>query len=189
MSLFDDAVNHIKTVKGVVDAYIMDDEFSNRILEEERSVVSITKMDVINNAYEDVMKRHHRIAIIFENHNFEYNRDVASIWMVNSKGDVVGKSLDSQEEIDEYKKDEDNVWVSSNFVIFDLDNVDGGEKFIVPPASFNFLNKLPGYSDAIFASPSTTSDMMLKQKVGSSLSTETSTIVIGFNTVDDLNNQ
>lgn len=180
MGLAEDAVEILKNINGVVDAFLMDDELSARILQEELSVRSATMMDVENVAYDEVMKRDYRVCIIHDNDDYINERDHASVQMVNSSGVLIGTEV-MENEMDQYIDRTDVIWISSDFIIFRDVPTDGTEKFIIPASNFPALNRLDDYEDAVSASPATTSDMILRTTHNRSPGRKTSTSVIGFN--------
>jgi hypothetical protein len=174
------AVDILRNTKGVVGVFIMDDDVSNKVLAEERSVISITGMDVQNIAFEEVMKREHRVCIVYDNGFFEEPKGTPVIMIVNSSNEVVGTAV-PEDMFEEYSKRNDIIWVSDDFVLFTNSNTDGTERFVLPPCKYDALSEKEGCRDAIFSSPATTSDILMKNHFGVSTCQKTSTIVIGFN--------
>lgn len=180
MTVTDDAIEYLRGREGILEAFLMDDGMSETILNEEKSTKSMTQMDVVNEAYDDVMLRKHRIAIIVDNHTFRLDKkDYAVVLMVNTKGDVVGRSL-REDEIEEYRPRDDVVWMSKDFVMFLGSEFDGGERFIIPATPTPILEPVKGCKNALMAHPCTTSDMILKNSVDFDLRRKASTVIIGF---------
>lgn len=180
MPVLDDVVDFLGDVEGVLDIIVMDGDFSEIIRKEERSTKSATGMDVINCAYDEVMTKKHRLALIVDNNDFDAEKkDYSSVLMVNSKGDVVGRSL-REEELAGYRSRDDIIWVSRDFIIFPDSVFDGEERFIIPAAQTSLLDSILEHTEVIMAHPCTTSDMMIKNRVGFDLSKQASTVVIGF---------
>jgi len=180
MDPVESVVDILRSTKGVVGAFVMDDDVSNRVLMEERSVVSITGMDVQNIGFEEVMAREYRICVVYSNGFFEEPRGTPVIMMVNSSNEVVGTAV-PEDMLEEYSKRSDIIWISDDFVLFANSNTDGTERFVLPPCKYAALNGKDGCRDAIFSSPATTSDILMKNYFGVSMSNKTSTIVVGFN--------
>ncbi|MFA6710028.1 MAG: hypothetical protein WC067_02185 [Candidatus Methanomethylophilaceae archaeon] len=173
-------VDILSSTKGVIGAFVMDDDLSKRILMEERSVISITGMDVQNVGFEEVMGREYRICVVYSNGSFEEPKGTPVIIMVNSSDEIVGTAV-SEDMMEEYSERKDVIWISDDFVIFADSNTDGTERFVLPPCRYSALNEKDGCKDAIFSSPATTSDIMMKNHFGVGSSNKTSTIVVGFN--------
>ena len=175
-----DVIDHLNGIDGVLRVIIMDSDFSEVIHREELNTKSATGMDVINRSYDEVMEKENKLALIVDNRVFDSKmKDYATVLMVNSKGDVVGRSL-KPEEMDGYRTREDIVWVSKDFIVLVDSAFDGAERFIIPATHTTLLDSIPHCAGAIVAHPCTTSDMMIKSKAGFDLSKEASTIVIGF---------
>ncbi len=180
MTVLSDAIEHLRGLEGVLDIFQMDDSLSNTIKHEEESTKSITQMDVNNIAYDEVMEKKYRIALIVDNRRFDPEmKEHSTVLMINSKGETVGKSL-GDEEIEEYRPRDDVIWISKDFVIFAGSNFDGGEKFIIPAVPTALLDSVITCKNVVMAHPCTTSDMIIKGTVDFDLSKAASTIVLGF---------
>lgn len=180
MSVLDDVVGFLEHTDGVLQVIVMDEAFSELIRMEELSTKSATGMDVINCSYDEVMTRHNRLALIVDNLTFDSaKKDYTSVLMVNTRGDVVGRSL-RDEEIDAYHSRDDVIWISRDFIMFPDAEFDGGEKFIIPATETSLLDPVLPHTEVIMAHPCTTSDMIIKESVGFDLRRKASTVVLGF---------
>ncbi len=180
MSVLDDVVGFLEHIEGVLHVIVMDEAFSELIRLEEISTKSSTGMDVINCSYDEVMTKHIRLALIVDNVTFDSaKKDYTSVLMVNTRGDVVGRSL-REEEIDAYHTRDDVVWISRDFIIFPDAEFDGGEKFIIPATETSLLDTILPRTEVIMAHPCTTSDMIIKESIGFDLRRKASTVVLGF---------
>ena len=93
-----DVIDHLNGIDGVLRVIIMDSDFSEVIHREELNTKSATGMDVINRSYDEVMEKENKLALIVDNRVFDSKmKDYATVLMVNSKGDVVGRSLKPEE--------------------------------------------------------------------------------------------
>jgi hypothetical protein len=180
MGIADEAAEIINGISGIVAAFPMDDAISERILEEERSVRSVTQMDVVNDAYEEIMRRKYRLCVIYDNGMYRRWTKSAVIQMVSSSGEIVGTMVNDDMK-EELLGRPDVIWVSSDFVLFANVRSDGTERFVMPPMEFLGFGDADTITDAVSASPSPTSDMMLKEYFGQPIGARTSTMVVGFN--------
>lgn len=180
MVLLDDVVDLLEHTEGVLHVIVMDEAFSELIRLEEISTKSATGMEVINCSYDEVMTKRNRLALIVDNVVFDMaKKDYTSVLMVNSRGDVVGRSL-TEEELDAYHSRDDVVWISRDFIIFPDSEFDGGERFIIPATETALLDPVLPHTEVIMAHPCTTSDMIIKESIGFDLHRKASTVVLGF---------
>ena len=185
----DTVLGAILSIEGTVDAYIMDDELSSEILAEERSVRSLTGMDVINRGYEEAMDRMCRVCMIVGGigegvSSGAVRIDRSPAVMVNGRGDIVGMTL-SEEEIPVYIGRDDIVWVSDDFILFIDAEHDSRDHFELQSSSLPYLNEMDGVSDSIMAFPCTGSDMILRAHSTAELPDRCGCIVVAFDLRDE----
>ena len=164
-------------MEGIVSAVPMDDDIIEIIAEEECSVTSMTGIEVVNQAYKDVMTRNNKICIFCS--GTLPREETSTMLLEDEEGHVMGAMLPPSK-IPEYQGRNDVVWVSEDFIIFPNVQGVGKEKFVLLPMKFDALD-IPECKDVIMCSPAPSSDAILKRYFGRSVSEKTSTLIIGYN--------
>jgi len=181
MSVIDEAISYIRDTMGVVDVLIMEKELCDRILTEERSVLTQTKNDYRNLGYEEVMRRSVRLCVFYDNTFIFSKRSI--VRLMTDDGTVMGTSL-LPEEIPEYKKREDVIWISEDFIVFPEIVGKGKEAFVLLPFDIPELEMdVNGVINTVGSSPTSSSDIILKRAFGKPVINGLNTMIIAFDII------
>ena len=173
-----DVIDYLLTVDGVLDAYEMDDEVSNAVFEVEKSVRTSTNHDYKNVGYDFAMKRKHRICVFYDDTYIFGVRSVLKL--MTTDGTIMGTNL-APEEIPEYRKRDDVLFISEDFVVFTNVIGKGEEAFVLFPFEIHEIEEnVPGTKNVIGTSPTTSSDDVLKQRFGKPVVKGMYTMIIAF---------
>lgn len=178
MTATDDAIRLLKKMEGILDAFELDQSFSDKIQNIEKSITSETGEEVYNEAYEVVMTKKKRICVVYDDNSYHHIKRSAVIELRSPEGELIGTEV-LPEQMDELKKRDDVIWVSKDFVMF-VDKANGPSRFVLPPMKFYEFENVKGFEDAIWSSPSPPSSEILKARCGLERRPKTSTMIIGF---------
>ncbi len=156
----------IKNMKGVREAFYLDEEILKQVKTEEDTVKSAgLGTDVINVGFNEALKREKVICII-KDPRFRPPPEPTVI-LKCSDGQIMGVEVfpNTQEE---YLSKENCLMVSDGFVVFlDVIPEEGSsEAFIMPPVSFPELHEGNGCKNVVSCSPAPTSDVMIRKYKG-----------------------
>lgn len=178
MSVVDRVMSFIKGQEGVVGVFEMDDEVSKEIDRIEKSIVTRTNHEYKSVGYEIAMKRRHRLCVFYTN---DFTVDMRSrLKLMSSDGTVMGTTL-MKDELEEYRKRDDVLWISDDFIVFPEIRGEGDEMFVLYPYEYKDLQKnAEGCLDPIGISPTPSSDHFLKQYTGTPESSMIFSTIIAF---------
>lgn len=161
MSLLNDAIEYMSRQKGVINVFEMDDTVSADIDAIEKSIKTRTNHDYVSIGYDYALERKHRLCILFTD---DFRRDFRTrLQLTTTDGTILGTNV-YPEELDEYSKREDVIFVSDDFVVFPEIHGEGEERFILYPFDFTELqDAVPGTSNSIGFFPTPSSDHYLKE--------------------------
>ena len=156
----------IKGMRGVREAFYLDQEILDKVKEEESTVTSPGTGTAVNNeGFNEALKREKVICII-KDPRFRPPPEPTVI-LKCSDGQVLGVEVfpDTQ---DQYIGKEGCLMVSDGFVVFlDVIPSEGSsEAFVMPPVSFPELNLSNGCKNVVSCSPAPTSDKMIREHRG-----------------------
>ena len=127
MSVVDRVMSFIKGQEGVVGVFEMDDDVSKEIDRIEKSIVTRTNHEYKSVGYEIAMKRRHRLCVFYTN---DFTVDMRSrLKLMSSDGTVMGTTL-MKDELEEYRKRDDVLWISDDFIVFPEIRGEGDEMFV-----------------------------------------------------------
>ena len=172
----------IKGMKGVVEAFYLDKDILEKVRQEEATVKAVGKVDVVNEGFNQALKRENVICIV-KDPRF---RPPPEPTVVLESGD--GKRLG--EEVfpwtrEQYSERKDVVFMQDSFVLFPYVKSSGGEYFIMPPVSFPELNESNGCYNVVSCSPAPTCDAAIRAYAGLPEDTKLASILVAFNTEPD----
>jgi len=172
----------VKKMKGVVAAFYLDAETLKKIQDEEATVKAVGGIDVINEGFNQALKREKVICIV-KDPRFRPPPE-PTVVLKSSDGKIMGIEVFPNTS-KEYRDREDVVWLSDDFIVFP--NVkpgeDGNESFIMPPVSFPELNESNGCRDVVSCSPAPTCDKMIRESHGMKDDGKLASILIAYNKV------
>ncbi len=174
----------LKGLKGVIDAFYLTPDILARVKAEEDLVKAVGKIDVINEGYNEALKREHVICIV-KDPRFRLPPEPTVI-LRSTDGKLMGVEV-FPETADKYKDMEDIIWLSDGFVIFP--NVMPGEgcdeAFVMPPVSFPELNESNGCKDVISCSPAPTCDKMIREWHNMDDNRRYASVLVAFNDIKE----
>ena len=172
----------IKGMRGVVDAFYLDREILEKVRKEEATVKAVGSVDVINEGFNQALKRENVICIV-KDPRFRPPPE-PTVKLMSSDGKEMGVEV-FPETAKDYLGRDDLIWLSDGFVVFT--NVmpgDGGtEAFVMPPVSFPELNESNGCKDVISCSPAPTCDKMIREWHGMEDNSKLASVLVAFNRV------
>ena len=178
MGVLEDVVEFVRGTTGVIDIMVMDDDTSMSVMDIEHSVKTRTDHDYQNVGYDIAMKKTYRICVFFSQGYLFEKRSVLKL--MTSDGTIMGTNL-RPEEIPEYRKRTDVIWISDDFVVFPNIVGKGEESFVLYPAEVPEISEsAPGCIGPIIVSPTTSSDALLKKVSGIPLAGNVFTSIIAF---------
>lgn len=171
----------IKGLRGVRDAFYLDDDILSRVKAEEATVVSPGfNTDVVNEGFNEALKRD-RVICIVKDPRFRPPPE-PTVKLECSDGQCLGVEVfpDTQ---DQYLGRDGCLMVSDGFVVFtDIRPTEGStECFVMPPVSFPELNPGNGCYDVVSCSPAPTSDVMIREWRGLPDDGRLASILVGYN--------
>lgn len=173
----------IKNMRGVRDAFYLDEDIIKKVLEEESTVTSPgTGTDVRNLGVEEAFKREKVICIV-KDPRFRPPPE-PTVVLKCSDGQILGVEVFPNTQAEYINKD-NCLMVSDGFVVFlDVVPTEGSkEAFIMPPVSFPELNEGNGCKNVVSCSPAPTSDKMIREWRGLEDDGRLASIMIGYDRV------
>lgn len=178
MSITQNVIDYVKTVKGVLDAYEMDDVISDDIWAIEKSVRTTLNNDYKNIGYDVAMERNHRICIFYDDTYIFGKRSILKL--MTSDGTIMGTNI-SPDDADQYRGRDDVIWVSEDFIVFPNVVGKGEESFVLFPFEIPEIEEnVPGTMSVIGTSPTMSSDDALKRKFGKPMVKGMYTMIVAF---------
>ena len=172
----------IKGMRGVVDAFYLDRDILEKVRKEEASVKAVGSVDVINEGFNQALKREKVICIV-KDPRFRPPPE-PTVTLMSSDGKLMGVEV-FPETAKNYIDRENTIWLSDGFVVFgDVTPGPGGrEAFVMPPVSFPELNENNGCKDVISCSPAPTCDKMIREWHGMEDNAKLASVLVAFNRI------
>lgn len=173
----------IKGMRGVREAFYLDDEILKRVKAEEDTVTSPgTGTAVKNLGVEEAIKRKKVICII-KDPRFRPPPEPTVI-LKCSDGQILGVEVFPNTQ-DQYIGKEGCLMVSDGFVIFyNVMPAEGStEAFIMPPVSFPELNESNGCKNVVSCSPAPTSDKLIREYKGLPDDAKLASILVAYDPI------
>lgn len=178
MDVVSEVLDYLRTVRGVLDAYEMDEETSRAVWDVERSVRTRIDSGYRNEGYDAAMEREHRVCVFYDNTYIFGKRSILKL--MDSERTIMGTNV-SPSEMEEFRVRDDVLWVSEDFVVFPSVKGVGEETFVLLPFPMEEVEQnVPGVRDAIGTSPTTSSDQALKRRFGKPMINGLNTMIIAF---------
>jgi len=178
--VIDKPLEIIKGLKGVVNAFHLDEKILEQMREEEAKVTAMGNIAVNNEGFSQALERENIICII-KDPRFRPPPEPTVI-LISGTGEIMGLEV-FPFTAKEYLNREDVVWLSDAFVLFPLVKGSGGEKFIMPPVSFPELNKDNGCKDVVSCSPAPTCDLLMRTYYQLKDDPKLASVLVGYNSV------
>jgi hypothetical protein len=180
-----DVICKIKTIKGVEDTYILNEEDKDRIFELEKKAEGAVLMGLgvgDNKGIKEVLKR--QVIIAFTT-NMNYVWPEGPNVVLMQYGEKVGEDVYDPGKLEECKKCNDML-VMGNFVIYknSVPKPKDAKKepitVVLPPQKCQDVECVEGIINAVLASPSTPSDEYIRSVMGLKPALGLGTFIIGF---------
>ncbi len=179
MGVKENVISYIKEQSGTIGVFEMDDDVSEGVDAIEKSIKTRTNHDYVSIGYDMAMERDHRLCLFI---NKEFKRDFRTrLVLKTSDGTIMGMNL-MHDEIEEYRKRDDVLFISDDFIVFPERRGKGDEMFVLYPYEFDELTEMvPGCTDAIGFFPTPSSDAYLKECFGFPIDRYIFSTIIAFN--------
>lgn len=171
-------IDIIKGMKGVRNAFLLDEGILSDLKTEEATVRSTLDIGVVNEGFNEALEREYVICIV-KDPRFRPPPE-PTVVLKGDDGTIMGIEV-FPHTAGEYKARDDVIWLSDGFVVFPDRKAPSEERFVMPPVSFPELNPDNGCADVVSCSPSPTSDVMIKEHYGLEDDPKLATILVAFN--------
>jgi len=163
MGIEEDILIRLKSVKGVLDAFLLSPEDIDKIrefeIQAEKNKAAGGMMDFINEGVWEVLSKS-VVFLIFIDETFSDRKHGQSLTLMKDpSGNILGKLL-RKDEIPEYQKRGDVLFMGEEFVIFTNVRAQGKPYFVIPAQELEEVNYLNGIS----ASLCVPTDLFFKEK-------------------------
>lgn len=163
MQTKEDVLKYLKSEKGIFEAFILSEEDIEKVrqfeIEAEKNKAAGGMMDFINEGVWEVLSKD-IVFLIFIDESFSDRRHGESLTLMKDPaGNIVGKLL-GKDEIPEYQKRDDVLFIGEDFVIFTNVKSQGQPYFVIPSQKVEELKDLNGIS----ASLCVPTDLFFKEK-------------------------
>lgn len=184
-SVIQDVICKIKSIKGVDEAYILDEKDKEKIFELEKKAEGAVLMGLgvgDNQGIKEVFKR--QIIIAFTT-NMDYIWPEGPNVYLMQYGEKIGEDIYDPQKLEECKKCKDMI-VMGNFVIYRSavpKPKDAGKEpitVVLPPQKCQEVECVNGVINVVLASPSTPSDEYIRSVMGLRPGTGLGTFLVGF---------
>ncbi len=178
MGVVDDVMEYLRSIPGVKSVFPMDDDLVKEIDSIERCIRTGTGHDYKNIGFDDVKGKRFKICVLHTHDYFFYKR--ALVKLRTTDGTILGTSVNPHE-MPAFKRMDNVIWLSDDFVVFTDRVGHGTEEFVTTSFDIPEISmEVPGCKGVIGASPTMSSDMLLKSKVGIPSTNEIYSTVVGF---------
>ncbi|KYC46188.1 MAG: hypothetical protein APG12_00347 [Candidatus Methanofastidiosum methylothiophilum] len=163
MAIEEEVLNRLKSVKGIINAFLLSQEDIDKVrefeIQAEKNKAAGGMMDFINEGVWEVLSKS-AVFLIFIDETFSDRKHGQSLTLMKDpSGNILGKLL-RKDEIPEYQKRNDVLFMGEEFVIFTNVKTQGKPYFVIPSQKLEELNDLNGIS----ASLCVPTDLFFKQK-------------------------
>jgi len=163
MGIEEDVLNRLKSVEGIIDAFILSPDDIDKVrefeIQAEKNKAAGGMMDFINEGVWQVLSKG-AVFLIFIDETFSDRKHGQSLTLMKDpSGNTLGKLL-RKDEISEYKKRDDVLFMGEDFVIFTNVRTQGKPFFVIPAQELDELKDLKGIS----ASLCVPTDLFFKEK-------------------------
>jgi hypothetical protein len=184
MAKMNDVVARIKEMKGTIHVFPLNDSCRSKITDIEKNIKASLGIPVINAGVEECLERKYVICII-KKANFRPPPE-PTVMLISDDGIILGEEVlpTRMKEFLATNKEE-IIWLSEEFVMYPERKGKSREFFVMPPVSFPEVTEM-GMKNVVSCSPSAPSDMMLREMHGYEDDPKLASILIGFDTDEDI---
>jgi hypothetical protein len=163
MAAEEDIIKRLKSVKGILNAFLLTPEDIDKVrefeIQAEKNKAAGGMMDFINEGVWEVLSKD-KVFLIFIDESFSDRKHGQSLTLMKDpSGNILGKLL-RKDEIPEYQKRNDVLFMGEEFVIFTNVKNQGKPYFVIPAQEVEELKDLNGIS----ASLCVPTDLFFKDK-------------------------
>jgi len=163
MGIEEDILKRLKTVKGIVAAFVLHAEDLDKVrefeIQAEKNKAAGGMMDFINEGVWEVLSKG-SVFLIFIDETFSDRKHGQSLTLMKDpSGNTLGKLL-RKDEIPEYQKRDDVLFMGEDFIIFTKVKTQGKPYFVIPAQEVEELKDIKGIS----ASLCVPTDLFFKEK-------------------------
>ncbi|WP_455646084.1 hypothetical protein [Methanosphaera sp.] len=177
-------LDNLRNEKSIIRAEIMSDEMKKEVIQVEMKNLN-DRIPLINVGLDESLKKEETILVIKDNNispeNLKYKPQKI---LVNESKEIIGKEVNSDDEIKLLKKEDNIEFISENFVIYTkLDKPDEKKFFIIQGTSINYITPdlEETYDDLIVALPSKNSHEIIREWFQLENNSDYIPYLIGFN--------
>jgi len=152
MEIEENILKRLKSVKGIVDAFVLSAEDIDKIrefeIQAEKNKAAGGMMDFINEGVWEVLSKG-AVFLIFIDDSFTDRKHGQSLTLMKDpSGNILGKLL-RKDEIPDYQKRNDVLFMGEEFVIFTNVKTQGKPYFVIPSQEVEELKDLKGISASL----------------------------------------
>lgn len=172
----------VKGLKGVVEAFYLDDEIIDAVKKEEATVTASGGINVVNEGVNQAFQREKVICIV-KDPRFRPPPEPTVI-LKSSDGKIMGVEV-FPDTAKQYQDRTDVIWLSDGFIVFPtvMPEEMGDEKFVMPPVSFPELNESNGCKNVVSCSPAPTCDKMIREWHGMDDNGKLASILVAYDRI------
>ncbi|MFA7690063.1 MAG: hypothetical protein WCY18_03095 [Methanofastidiosum sp.] len=163
MGIEEDIIKRLKSIKGVLDTFLLSPEDIDKIrefeIQAEKNKAAGGMMDFINEGVWEVLSKGAVLLIFIDESFTDRKHDQSLTLMKDPSGNILGKLL-RKDEIPEYQKRNDVLFMGEEFIIFTNVKAQGKPYFVIPAQEVEELKDLKGIS----ASLCVPTDLFFKEK-------------------------
>lgn len=178
MDVVDRVIDYLNRVPGIVKVFRMDDRLAKEVDDIEKSICTSSSHNYRNLGFDDAMDRKYRICVLHTQDHFFQKR--ALVKLRTTDGTVMGTTLYPYQ-IPAFKRMDNVIWLSEDFVVFTNVHGRGEEEFVVTSFDLPEISRaVPECTGVIGASPAMSSDILLKTEADIPLTDNIFSTIIGF---------
>ena len=172
------ALSTLSSLKGVRKAFYLSDDLRKEVgeIEKNRSM-SLGLLTVHNDGVLECLGRTH-VACIVKDSTFR-PPPTPTVVLMDEDGKVIGRELIAGEE-PEAAPGQKLIYLGKDFVIFYDGRKGSRARFVLPPISFEEVERIRNTTSVCSSSPSTDGDFFLRKSAGLPDDPKLATILIGF---------
>jgi hypothetical protein len=179
-----DILARLQQMKGVIHVFPLNNDCRCKIWDIEKEIKATLGIPVINTGVQECLERKYVVCII-KKASFRPPPE-PTVMLLSDDGIVLGEEVlpNRKKEFLATNKEE-IIWLSEEFVMYPQRTGASKEFFVMPPVSFPEITEM-GMKKVVSCSPSAPADMMLRQMHGFEDNPKLASILIGFDTEEDL---
>jgi hypothetical protein len=181
MASMEEVIGLLKKMDGSQHVFKLDDRSRNKLIEIEVNVKASLGITCRNIGVEECLKRDH-VVVVIKDKRFRPPPE-PTVLLVADEDTIIGKEIFPNER-EQYKKDENVMFLSEDFIVFMDKKPKSKECFLMPPVSFPEIAALPGTKNVTSCSPSPPGDMFVRAMHNLPDDPLLASILIGY---DDVN--